>query len=96
MGDEVLAHFHREWFPRGEYNKLKYKNIGLCKILHKFSANAYEFPPAIGIFPIFNVADLFPYTVSPKDDSSARPTQDTQEGSNTWMRKIPSAQPLEI
>ena len=62
VGDEVLAHLRKERFPKGEYNKLKFKKIGLCKILRKFSANAYELqlPLGIGISPIFNVADLFP------------------------------------
>jgi hypothetical protein len=34
------------------------KNIGPCKILKIFTANAYEieFPEDIGISPIFNVA----------------------------------------
>lgn len=98
MGDEVLAHLCREWFPRGEYNKLKYKNIGPYKLLRKFSANAYELqlPPGIGISPIFNVADLFPYIANPEDDNTSRPTWDTQEGRDTWMRQMPSAQALEI
>lgn len=98
VGDEVLAHLHRERFPKGEYNKLKYNKIGPCKILCKFSAIADELqlPPWIVISPIFNVADLFPYTASPEDNSSTRPKQDTQEGSNSWMRQMPSAQPLEI
>ena len=42
VGDEVLTHLHKEHFPRGAYNKLKYKKIGPCKILRNFSANAYE------------------------------------------------------
>ena len=98
MGDEVLTHLHRKRFPRVEYNKLKYKKTGPCKILCKFSTNAYELqlPLGIGISPIFNVTDLFPYTTSPKDDSTARPTWETQEGRDTWLRKMPSAQPLEI
>jgi hypothetical protein len=53
----------KEIFPRGEYNKLNLKKIGSCKILRKFSSNAYELelPPDIGINLIFNVADLYPY-----------------------------------
>ena len=39
------------------------KNIEPCKILRKFSANAYELemPTRVGISPIFNVANLYPY-----------------------------------
>jgi hypothetical protein len=50
-------------FPRGTYNKLKMKNIGPCNILQKFEANAYEieFPDDVGIPPVFNVVDLYPY-----------------------------------
>jgi hypothetical protein len=41
------------------------KKIGLCNILRKFEANAYEieFPNGVGIFPIFNIGDLYPYRV---------------------------------
>jgi hypothetical protein len=64
VGDEFLAHLRKERFPRGTYNKLKMKNIGPCKILRKFAANAYEieFLDNVGISPIFNVADLYPYS----------------------------------
>ena len=59
----VLAYLKRDIFPKGEYNKLKMKNIGPYRILKKFSVNAYELemPTGVGISPIFNVADLCPY-----------------------------------
>ena len=39
------------------------KNIGPCKVIRKFGANAYEIelPDGIRISLIFNVADLYPY-----------------------------------
>ena len=63
VGDLVLAHLRKDGFPKRQYNKLKFKKIGPCRILRKFSANAYEieFPSDIGISPIFNVADLYRY-----------------------------------
>ena len=63
VGDLVLAHLKREIFPRREYNKLKFKKIGTCRILRKFSKITYEIelPPDIGISPIFNVVDLYSY-----------------------------------
>ena len=65
VGDLVLAHLRKERFPRGQYNKLKLKKIGPCKILRKFSTNAYELelPTGIGISPIFNKVDLYPYKI---------------------------------
>ena len=41
------------------------KKIGPCRILRKFSANVYELemPTGVGISPIFNVADLYPYVI---------------------------------
>ena len=93
VGDEVLTHLHKERFPKGAYNKLKFKKIDPYKILRKSSANAYEIwlPPDIGISPIFNVADLFPYTTQAEEDSVVRPEWDTQVGDISWMRHMPLA-----
>jgi len=98
VGDEVLAHLRKEWFPKGAYNTLKFKKIGPCKILRKFSANTYEIqlPADIGMSPIFNVANLFPYTANPEDDSVVWLERDTQVEGGPWMRQMPSAQPHEI
>jgi signal transduction histidine kinase len=63
VGDQVLAHLRKEIFSRGTYNKIKLKNIWPCKILKKFGENAYELelPEDVGISPIFNIADMYPY-----------------------------------
>jgi hypothetical protein len=39
------------------------KKIGPCKVLKKFGVNAYEIelPDGIGIYPIFNISELYPY-----------------------------------
>jgi hypothetical protein len=59
----ILAHLRKERFPRGTYNKMKMKKIGPCKVIRKFGANTYEIelPDGVGISPIFNVEDLYPY-----------------------------------
>ena len=63
FGDLILAHLRKERFPRGTYNKLKMKKIRPCKFVKKFGANTYEIelPDGVGISPIYNVTDLYPY-----------------------------------
>jgi hypothetical protein len=63
VGDLFLAHLRKQIFPRGTYNKMKMKKIGPCKIIRKFEANSYEteLPDGVGISPIFNIPDLYPY-----------------------------------
>ena len=58
-----MAYLRKQRFPKGTYNKLKLKNIGPCKILRKFSPNAYEieFPSNLQISPIFNVSYIYPF-----------------------------------
>jgi hypothetical protein len=63
VGYEFLSHLRKERFPRGTYNKLKMKNIGPCRILKKFAANAYEIELSdnVGISLVFNVVELYLY-----------------------------------
>jgi hypothetical protein len=91
VGDEVLAHFRKESFPGGTYNKLKMKKIGPCRILRKFTANAYEIglPDNVGISPIFNVADLYPY----RRDDAAEPNDQKEV---QWEEKFPTVEKPEM
>jgi hypothetical protein len=75
----------KERFPRGKYNKLNMKNIGPCKILRKIVTNTYEIelPENVGISPIFNVADLYPYKMDDIRESDDQ--KDIQ-----WKKNIPT------
>ena len=87
VGDLVLAHLRKEIFPKREYNNLKFKKIGPCRVLRKFSTNAYEIelPPDIGISPIFNVTDLYKYESGNADDT----TEDKEEQEVDWVKQLP-------
>ena len=84
----VLAHLRKERFPRGTYNKLKMKKIGSCRILRKFGENAYELelPEDIGISPIFNISDLYPYRT--EDEGVGTDGQPVIQ----WQKQFPVAQ----
>lgn len=92
VGDLVLADLRKEIFPKGEYSKLKFKKIGTCRVLRKFSANAYEIelPPDIGISPIFNVADLYKYESENVDET----TKAQEEQQIYWVKQLPIAKEL--
>jgi hypothetical protein len=87
VGDLILAHLRKERFSRGTYNKLKMKKIGLCRVLKKFGANAYEIelPDGIRISSILNISDLYPY--------KAKETGTSDEQSEVqWQKKMPVAE----
>ena len=92
FGDLVLAHLRKERFQKREYSKLKFK-IGPCRVLRKFSANAYEIelPPDVGISPIFNVVDLYKYEGETAYDTAQ--DQETQE--IDWVKQLPTTKELQ-
>jgi len=89
IGDLVMTYLSKERFPRGTYNKLKLKKIGLCKALRKFSANAYEIglPPDLEISPIFNISELYPF----KDSCtlSEDVTTNNEDQTVEWQEQLP-------
>ena len=70
---------------------MKLKNIGTCKILKKFYANAYgiELPEDIIISPIFNVEDLYTYRGDVIGEA------DVQDEFH-WMQQMPTPENLQI
>jgi hypothetical protein len=87
----ILAHLRKERFPRGMYNKLKMKNIGPCKVLKKFGANAYEIelPDGIRISLIFNIVDLYPYRAGEEG-------VEDEQTEVQWTKKMPVAEKPQI
>ena len=85
-----MVHSKKDQFLRGTYNKIKWKKIGPCKILRKFSANAYEIelPREVGISPNFNVSDLYLYHA---DESRWSTVQEGASLEVSWEEQLPRA-----
>jgi hypothetical protein len=66
----VMEHLRKEIFPSDTYIKPKYKKIGQCRILRKFSKNAYklELPEELDISIIFNVTYLYEFHKGEESD----------------------------
>jgi len=97
VGDLVLTHLRKEIFQRKDSNKLKMNQIGHCKILRKFSANANELdlPTSIGISPFFNMTNLYPYPVGDKDSTTTNVDCD-EDNKQQWIKQMPMEKTLEV
>ena len=69
---------------------MKYKKIGLCKILKRINDNAYEvsLPKNLNISPMFNVADFY------KFHGTVLEVVDEQEVE--WQHHLPNKKPYTI
>ena len=87
-----MVHLRKDRFSIRTYSKLNSKKIGPCKILRKFSSNAYEveLPKDVGISPILNVSDLYPYHAN---EYSQTTTQETTNQKVPWEAQLPKATP---
>jgi hypothetical protein len=72
---------------------LKYKKIGLCKILKKFRDNVYqiELPEGIEISLIFNVPDLYQY-----QEGDEAKVNEEDEKPTTWRKQLSISKPEEV
>jgi hypothetical protein len=92
----VMVYLRKERIHVGNYKKMKLKKIGPCKILRKFSSNAYEIELAsgVGISPIFNVADFYSF----KETKDVSINELVNDGDQTigWKKQLPRAVKKEI
>jgi len=69
---------------------------GPCQIVRKFDVNAYELelPKGLGISPISNVANLYPYQVD-DEDAIAASGSSRKVSEIFWRKQMPMAEDLE-
>ena len=92
----IMAYLMKERFSKGTYNKLKLKKIGPCKILRKFSANAYEIelPSNLQISPIFNVSYIYPFKYSGDQEKEIISGED--DSFIDWQGQLPQKEQPQI
>ena len=75
---------------------MKLKNIGPCKVLRKFFANAYEIelPSEFQISPIFNVLDSYPFRDVGIETYGMN--SDGDDSSIDWQGKLPQKEQPQI
>lgn len=71
------------------------KKIKPLRILHKYGKNSYvvELPPNLGISPILNVFDLYPYKGPPLDLSK---TTLAALEDDDWVKDLPTPKPMQL
>ena len=91
-----MVYLRKERFPTKTYNKLKMKKIGPCRIIRKFSSNAYEieFPEGIRISPVLIVTDLYPYKET-KTELQEETTENEVQTFN-WEEQMPKTVKKEV
>lgn len=96
MGDLVLAYLRKVRLPKGTPHKLLMKKIGPLKILHKYGNNSYEveLPLNLGISPIFNVRDLYPFKGTIDEDTLGSAT--SSDTTHDWVKDLLTPQPVTL